>query len=244
MWWRVAPLMVGRGVLCCVALRCGVLCCVVLRCVVWCRCGVWPLSWWGMRRWCVVPLVVGRVAPVCGPPHGGAWCFGVGVLCCVALHCVSLWCVAPLRVGRTAVVCGPHHGRACCGGVWPPSWWGVLRCCVAPRMVVRAALGCCVLFCLALCVVVVCTPPHGGTVVFVLCRAASPCVVLCCVALRFVVWCGGGVGPPSWPGVLRWCVAPRMLELAALGCAVLRSLALCVIVMCGPPYGGACCVDV
>ena len=117
--WCVAPLMMGRSslvcgpphggaccvgvcppswrgcvVLCCVALGCGVLSGFVLRCVVW---------WW-----CVAPLMVGRAALVCGPPHGGACCVGV----------------------RCAVLCRV----VCCDGVLPPSWWGcVLLCCVASR---------------------------------------------------------------------------------------------------------------
>ena len=83
---------------------------------------------------------------VCGPPHGEAWCVTV---CRVALRCVALCCV---------VWCG--------GGVWPPSWWGVLRRCVAPRLVGRAAL--------------VCGPPIVG----------PRCVVVCGVGVRRVVLCG------------------------------------------------------
>ena len=91
---RTAPFMVGLCcvVLCGVPLRCGVLCCAVLRCVV-CGGGVWPPAWWGVLRWCVAPLMVGRVVVVCGPPHGGAVLRCV-VLCPVALRCVVLCCVA------------------------------------------------------------------------------------------------------------------------------------------------------
>ena len=68
---------------------------------------------------------------------------------------------------------------------------------------------------------------------------------------RCVLWCGGGVWLPPWWGVLRWCVAPRMVGRAALGCGVLCCVALCVVVVCGPlmvgraalvcgpPHGGA-----
>ena len=98
--------------------------------------------------------------------------------------------------------------------------------------------------CVALCVVVVCGPPHGGAWRVVLCLDALRCVVLCCVALRCVEWCGGGVWPFSWWGVLRWCVAPRMVGRAALGCGVLCCIALCVVVVCGPPHGRASCVVV
>ena len=96
-------------------------------------------------------------------------------------------------------------------------------CCVALR--------CSVLWCAALCgVVVVCGPPHGGA---------------CCV----------GVWPPACWGVLRWgavccavwcclsllCPAPLMVWLAALGCGVLRCVALCVALVCSPScsHGGA-----
>ena len=58
------------------------------------------------------------------------------------------------------------------------------------------------------------------------------------VVTCFSVW------PPSSWGVLRWCAAPRMVGRAALGWGVLCCVALCVVVVCGPPYGGACCVGV
>ena len=38
----------------------------------------------------------------------------------------------------------------------------------------------------------------------------------------------GGVWPPVWWGVLRWCVGPLMVG--------------CVVVVCAPPHGGAWCV--
>ena len=133
-------------------------------------------------------------------------------------------------VKHAALVSSAPHRGACCVGVWTPSWWGVLRwgavcyvvwrCvlwwCVAPRMVGRAAL--------------VYGPAHGGAVLrcVVLYRFALRCDVLCCVL------CGGGVWPPLWWGVLRWCVAPLLVGRAALGCGVLCSVALCVVVVCGP----------
>ena len=198
------PLMVGRAVfvsgpplggawcvlLCCVALRCVVFCCVALCGVVVmcgpphggaCCVGVWPPAWWGVPRWgavccvvwrcvlwwCVAPLMVGR-----------------GVLCCVALRCVVLCCVV-CRDGGVwpsswwGVV---RWGAVCCAGwrcvsLWcmAPVWWGVLRWCVAPLMVVRAALVCgppygwaccvgvrCVVLCGVVLCVVLCDPPYGG----------------------------------------------------------------------------------
>ena len=107
-------------------------------------------------RWCMAPPMVGRVAVMCGPPHGGAWCGGVwhpswwGVVWCFVAprmvgHAVVVF--GPLFVGRAIVVCGPLHGAAWrggawpipagawCGGVWHPSWWRILRRCVAPLMV-------------------------------------------------------------------------------------------------------------
>ena len=165
------------------------------------------------------------------------------------------WCVVPRMVGRGVVACGPPDGGACSGGVWHLSWWGLPRCCVAPLMVgrvvvvcglphggivLRCNVWCCValrrvvMYCVALCRVswwcvaslmvgraaLVCGPPHAGA---------------CCVGVRCVVLCGvvcfGGVWPPAWWGVLRWCgppsqwwgvlwwcVAPLMVGCALLAC--------------------------
>ena len=154
---------------------------------------------------------------------------------CVAVCCVWLWCVTLLTLGHAALVCGPSDGGGCCvwvrsavlcgvvccGDVWPPVWWGVLRCCVALLMVGR--------------VLVVCGPPNGGAVLHyvVLCCVALRCGELCCVVLCCVVC--GRLRPPSWGGVLRWCVASLMVGRAAFGCFVLRCVALCVVVVCGTP---------
>ena len=78
---------------------------------------MWPPSLWGVLRWCVAPLLVGRAA------------LGCGVLCCLVLCCVR-WCVSSRMVGRAAFVLGLPLGGVCCGGVWPPPWWGVLCRCV------------------------------------------------------------------------------------------------------------------
>ena len=75
----------------------------------WAYCvGVCPPPWWGVLRWFVVPLLVGRAVLV----------------------------RAPLMVGLAVSVCAPPpRGGACCVGLWPPSWWGVPRWCVAPLSV-------------------------------------------------------------------------------------------------------------
>ena len=231
--------MVGRA-----ALGCAVLCCLVLCVVVLCgphRGGVccvsvWPPSWWGVLRWgavccvfprcvlwwCVAPLVVGRAVLVWGAQHGGAVLRCV-LLCCVAVRCVMLccvawWCVAPLVVGHAAPVCGPPHGWAWCVGV---------------RFFVLLGF--------VLCVVVVVGPPHGGTC----CTGVWPPAlggVLRWGAVCCVVWlvCRCAVWSPSWWGVLRWCLASLMVGGAALWCSVLCFTTLCVVVVCGPPHGGAC----
>ena len=258
LWWCVAPLMMGRGVV----LRGpphGGACCG----------GVWPPSWWGVMWWCVVlcmvqrgvvargPLRVMRGVLVCGTPHGSACCVGVwppswwgcavlccvvlrcSVLCCVALRCVVWWSVAPLMVGCAALVCDPAHGRACRVGVRCVVLFGVVCC---GRVWPPSWWGV-VWWCVA--------PLMVGLCSVVLCCAALRCVVLCCVALCGVVVvcvpphggaCCFGVWPPCTVGravlgcgvlccvdcVFWWCVPPRMLGLAAL--------------VCGPPHGGAWCV--
>ena len=115
-------------------------------------------------------------------------------------------------VGHAAPVGGPPHGGAWCVGV---------RCVVLPGFV--------------LCVVVVRGPPHGGACCVgfwphacwgVSWWCVAPLVVgLCCVVFCCVVW---------------WCVAPLMVRRAALGCGVLCFSTLYVVVVCGPPHGGAC----
>ena len=143
-----------------------------MLCSVVCYGGVWPPVWWGMLRWCAAPLMVRRVLVVYGPRHGEV------VLRCVVLCCVALRCGVLCRVVSRCVVCG--------GGVWLPSWWGVLRWCVASLMVGPAALGCGVLRCMAPCMVgraaLVCGPPHIGA-------------------------CRVGVWPPTWWGCVASCCA-------------------------------------
>ena len=130
--------------------------------------------------------MVGHAALVCGAAHGGACRAGVWPSSSwgsVALRCVVSCCFATCCVVLCCVVCA--------GGVWPPSWWGVLRWCVVPLMVERAALECRVL-CFVVLRCVVC----GGGVwplswwgvsrwcvaPLMVGRAALGCGVLCCVA--------------------------------------------------------------
>ena len=254
--------MVGRGVVVCGPPHGGA----------WCGAS-WPPAWWGMLSLCLPPLLggvwrggvwssacyrrgvvargpswAGRGVVVCGTPHGGACCVGVwphswwgcGVLCCVVPRCGMLCCVA-LRCA------------AWCGGLWPPSLWGVLCWCVALRMVGRAALRCGVLCCSALCVVVVCDPPHGGAC----CGGVWPAscwgyVMLCCVVVRCGVFCCVVVHCVVW----WWYVAPLMVGRAALVCGPpVRWGVLCWDAVCcimwhrvwggvWPPHGGAACVGV
>ena len=242
-WWCVAPLTVGRAALvggpphggaCCIGVGCVVSCGVV------CCDGVWPHVWWDVLRWCVTPLLVGPVVVVCGPPHGGAVLHCV-VLCCVGLRCGVLCCVV-LR----CVVCGGgvwaaswwavlRWGAVSCV-VWPPVWWGVLRWCVAPLMVGHVVVVCGPLMvgCVALCCVVSCC-------------VSVCCVMLCCVLLCVVVVCGAphalaccvSVWPRSWWGVQRWgavcCVVWRCVLCWCVASLMLRP----VVVVCGPPQGGA-----
>ena len=192
------------------------------------------------------PHWVGRLCACC------VWVSGCRVVAsvrrgrfsCRGVLCASLSCCQ---------VCWDIGGRLllCCGAR-TPSWWGVLRCCVAHLMAGRG--------------VVVYGPPHGGAC----CGRVWPpswwgvlrwCVaplmmgrgvvlwaphmlgnaVVVCSPPYGGAWCGGvwsrawwGVVcwrvAPCWWGVVWWCVAPLMVGRAAL--------------MCGLPHGGACCVGV
>ena len=130
-------------------------------------------------------------------------------------------------------------GRAwCCAGAWRPSWWGLLRWCLAPPMVGRVVLvraPCPLWGVLCRCVapprgrraVLACGPPHGR---------------LCC----FAAW------PPSSWGVLCRCAALLMVGRAVFvpvrrgGCAGCGGAWLGLL-SCVPPggrhwfrVGGAC----
>ena len=145
--------------------------------------------------------------------------------------------VGRARVGLRLGLCCLLGRGWCCAGAWPPSWWGLLRYCVAPAMVGRAVLVRALrplwgVLCRCVAppkagVVLACGPPHG-----------PPC--------SFAAW------PPSWWGVLNRCVASLMVGHAVFvpvrrgGCAWCggagRGLSSCV-----PPggrrsvrVGGAC----
>ena len=226
-WRRVRRLIAGLS--CCrvctdpVLAGCPAVVCGPPHSAAWC-CGVCPPSWWGVVWWCVVPCMVGRGVVARGPQ----------------------------LVGRGVVVCGTPHGGACSGSEWPrawwgllrwiavcrvvwrcvlwwcmsPSWWGVLRWCVAPLMVGRGVLCCGAPLCSVLCcgvvrclvgrAALVCGPPLGGV-----CCVRVQCIVLCGVV------CCGGVGPPSWWGVMWWCVAPFMVGRPVLCCVALHCCVLC-----------------
>ena len=244
----LAPLMVGRAVLVRGAPHGGA-CCVGARrqrwwCVVW-----WCLAWVVVVCWVAVAVVLfaslGLVLCWC-VPNPPCW----GVPC--------LWMAPPL-VARAVLVCS-GFGSWCCSqfdawlvllvrccvcrrtagvvGCWlsvvfawpwlvlcwclPTPCWGVLCLCVAPPMVGHAVL--------------VSAPPMVG-------RAALACGpphgVACCVS----AW------PPSWWGVLCWCL-PAAVVMVWLGCRCLLGglqLRLCCLLGRGrccagawPPPVGAC----
>ena len=157
------------------------------------------------------------------------------------------------------MVCGHTHDGAWCRGVWPPSWWGLVWWCVAPRMRGRG--------------VVVCGPPHGGTCFVGVCWlvvfdggvvAASPgrtgrptehvrCATPCCcfagvVTLPLVSpcsaflclrgsWAGlGGCALFRHPPHTRGC-ALRVSSSRRCSSFLLSVLACC---RCWPPAGSFC----
>ena len=206
-----APLMVGRTVLVCAPPHGGA-CCV----------GMWPPPWWGVLRWFVVPLLVGRavlvraplmvgrVVSACAPPpRGGACCVGVCPPPGVGRAALAS---ELLVVGRAALVLGLPLGRACRVGACPPrSWcvvWGVVICSVGcgHRCVVGlAGVGVCPLPCWGvqcLCV----APPWWG----VLCRRFR-------VSVRGVV-AGWMPGWFCWFAVVCAAVRPALSGVGCLWC--------------------------
>ena len=206
--WCAASLLVRRAVL--VRARpLGGTCCV----------GVWPPLWWGVLYCFVAPVMVGRAVLVRGPTHGGAccvgarrprwwcvvcWCLGCIVVVCWVAAAVVLfaspglvlcWCVDPPLLGRAVFV------RA------PPPWWGVL--CWHARVSVRglvagSMLG---LFCWFAVVSAAVRPALSD----VGCLWCSPFRGWCSAAACPPTLLGRAVlarAPPSWWGVLCWCVPP------------------------------------
>ena len=197
---------------------------------------------------CPPPPPVGACR-VCAwpPPWWGVRCRRVLVLVrgVVAGSMLGLFCwfaivsatVRPALSGLGCLWCLPGRSWCCTGACLAPSS-GVLCLCVAPTMV-----GCAVMVCTLPMVgraVLVCGAPHGGA---------------CCV----------GAWPPSWCGVLCWCL-PAAVVVVGLGSRRLLGglrLRLCCLLgrhlccsgawptsilacrFCGlPPLGGACCVGV
>ena len=96
-----------------------------------CCVGVCPPPWWGVLRWYVAPLSVGRAVSVPARRGGGVWFGGawlglsssvgwvvVAVLLFAWPGLVLCWCVPPPLLGPAVFVRGPPLGGACCVGVF------------------------------------------------------------------------------------------------------------------------------
>ena len=112
--------------------------------LVWC----WPARVWSVYRHVVAAAVVLLVHGCVSRLMVGL--FGVGSLALlralarsdvvrVVVLLVSVL-VGRVRVGLRLGLCCLLGWGWCCAGAWPPSWWGLLRWCVAPPMVGRAVL--------------------------------------------------------------------------------------------------------
>ena len=176
-----------------------------------CCVGLWPPSWWGVLCWCLAPLLLGRAVSVPACRGGGVW-FGLSssvgrVVVAVVLLAwpglVLCWCMPP----------PPLFGRAVFVRA-PPPWWGVL--CRRVRVSVRGVVAGWMPGWFCWCAVVSATvrPALSG----VGCLWCLPRRGQCCAGPR----------PPSWLGVLCWCVPPPLVGRA--------------VSLCAPPHGGACCV--
>ena len=228
--------MVGRAVLVCAPPHGGA-CCVGLWSPSWwgvlcwcvppswwgvlCRC-VPPPPWFGVLRWFVAPLVVGRAALVRGPPLGRAcrvgacpprsWCVVWGVVIC-SVGCGRGCVVGLARVG-VVLVCAPSPVGACRVCAWPPPGWGVL--CRRVRVSVRGVVAGCMpgWFCWFAVVSAAVQPALSG--------------VGCLWCQPGRGWCSASAcSPPCW-GVPCLCVPPPLVGRAVL--------------VRGPPLAGTCCV--
>ena len=203
--------------------------------LVWC----WPACVWSVYGRVVAAAVILLVQGCVSRLMVGL--FGVGslallralarsdVVCVVVLLILAL--VGRARVGLPLGLCCLLRRGGCCAGAWPPSWWGLLRWCLAPPMVRRVVLvraprplwGV-----LCRCVappksgraVLACGPPHGHPCCFaawppspwgVLCRCVAPLMVGCAVLVPVrrggCAWCGGawlGLSSCVPPGGRRW----------------------------------------
>ena len=112
--------------------------------LVWC----WPARVWSVYGHVVAAVVVLLVHGCVRRLMVGL--FGVGSLALlralarsdvvrVVVLLVSVL-VGRARVGLRLGLCCLLGRGWCCAGVWPPSWWGLLRWCVAFPMVGRAVL--------------------------------------------------------------------------------------------------------
>ena len=207
-----------------------------------CCVGVWPSSWWGVLCWCVAPLVVGRAVLVPACRRGGAW-FGLVVF---GLGCRRLLGGLRLRffclIGRgwcCAGACPPPPVEACRVCAWPPlvghavsacfsfgSWCCsrlnarlvlLVRRCLCRRTagVVRCSLS--VVFAWPGLVSAGACPPHPLLGPAVLVRGppgGGACFVGVCYPHGGA--CGVGLWPPSWWGVLCWCVSALLVGRAVL----------------------------
>ena len=172
-----------------------------------------PTSWppGAKRRLVLAKTNLKPQTSMCAPPHGwarrpGAWpASWLSVLPC---------CLAPLMQGRAVLVCRPPHGGACGVGARPPRWcvvwwcWAWVVVCAALR---PASLGS-GWWCFG--------RRHAQLVLLIprRLRLLTVCVFgwlwsavglrlgLCCLLGRG--WCSACAWPPSWWGLLRWCVAP------------------------------------
>ena len=131
---------------------------------------------------------------------------------------VLRWFVAPLMVGRAVLVCGPPLGGACCVGAYPPRWWCVVWLCLAWVVVVcwvGCGCGCVFLVAGVNAVLVRAPPPLFGRAVFVRAPPMVGRALLVCAPPHRGACCIG-LWPPSWWGVLCWCVAPLLVGRAVL----------------------------
>ena len=191
--------------------------------LVWC----WPACVWSVYGHVVAAAVVLLVHGCVSRLMVGV--FGVGSLALLRALARSdvvrvVVLLVSVLVGRARVrlrlgLCCLLGRGWCCAGSWPPSWWGLLRWCVAPPMVghavlVRASRPLWGVLCR--CVVppkvgaaLACGPPH--------CRHAA--------LLRGPPRggaCPAGAWPPSCWGTLCWClsaaVVVRGVVVVGLGC--------------------------
>ena len=182
----------------------------------WCCAGACPPPlWWGVLRWFVAPLMMGRAVLVRGPPLAGA--------CCVGARLPRWWCLVWVVVFcSVGFGCGCVVGLARVGAVLvraPPPCWGVPCLCVAPPLEGHAVWACSGFgsWC--------CSRLDARLVLLVRCclRRRTAGVVGCRLSVLF-----------AWPGlVLCWCVPCPPPPCWGVPCLFVA-----------PPLGGVCCSGV